>query len=209
MFNSSIRQRALYRGAAARWYHPWAVNSPLRRWIAAAILLATPWTAVRAGDGEPQPASGAPTLLILVRHAEKTAGDPDPSLSPAGQDRARALAHTLGDLEIDALYSSQFRRTRLTLEPLSRRTGLAIETAEISREVGAWAKAFATRLLDRHRGRIVVVAGHSNTVPLLARALGATGVPELTEADYDDMFWILRSGEGVEFMHLHYGEMSE
>ena len=45
------------------------------------------------GDGETHPASGAPTLLILVRHAEKTAGGPDPNLSPAGQDRAGALAH--------------------------------------------------------------------------------------------------------------------
>jgi len=190
-------------------YHGLAVNSSLRLFLATALLLATPLTAVRSGDGETQPASGAPTLLILVRHAEKTAGGPDPSLSPAGQDRAAALAHVLADLDIDALYTSQFQRTRLTLQPLSEQTGVAIETDEISGGVDAWAAAFATRLLDEHRGQTVVVAGHSNTVPLLARLLGAKDVPDLEESDYDDLFWVIHGGDGVEFLHLHYGAVSD
>ncbi len=177
--------------------------------LAAAFLLATPLTAVRTDGGETQPASGAPTLLILVRHAEKTAGDPDPSLSAAGEQRAGALAHVLGDLDVDALYASQYKRSRLTLEPLSRRVDVNIETSEISGSVDAWAAAFAARLLERHRGQTVVVAGHSNTTPILARALGANGVPDLTDADYDDLFWVLHDGKSVEFVHLHYGAVSE
>ncbi len=165
--------------------------------------------AVRSGDGETQPASGAPTLLILVRHAEKTAGGPDPSLSPEGQDRAGALAHVLADLEIDALYASQFQRTQLTLQPLSDRIKVAIETDEISGEVEAWAAAFAVRLLAEHRGQTVVVAGHSNTVPVLARLLGAMDVPDLEESDYDDLFMVYRSGDQVEFVHQHYGAVSD
>ena len=164
---------------------------------------------VRSGDGETQPASGAPTLLILVRHAEKTAGGPDPSLSADGQDRAMALAHVLADVEIDALYASQFQRTRLTLQPLSDRVEVAIETDEISGAVDSWAAAFAARLLEEHRGQTVVVAGHSNTVPVLARVLGASDVPDLRESDYDDLFWILHSGDHVEFVHQHYGAVSD
>ena len=147
--------------------------------------------------------------MILVRHAEKTAGGPDPSLSPAGQDRAAALAHVLGNVRIDALYASQFRRTRLTLQPLSDRTRVAIETDEISGGVDSWAAAFAARLLEQHRGQTVVVAGHSNTVPVLARVLGATDVPDLDESDYDDLFWIIRNAGHVEFVHQHYGAVSE
>jgi len=186
-----------------------AVNSPLRLFLAVALSLATPLTAVRSGDDETQPASGAPTLLILVRHAEKTAGGPDPNLSPEGRDRAAALAHVLADVEIDALYASQFQRTRLTLQPLSDRIDVAIVTDRISGEVESWAAAFARRLLDVHRGRTVVVAGHSNTVPVLARALGAVSVPDLNDSDYDDLFWIIRSGDRVEFVHQHYGAVSE
>jgi 2,3-bisphosphoglycerate-dependent phosphoglycerate mutase len=185
------------------------VNSPIRLFFAAALLLATPLMAVRSGDGEAQPASGAPTLLILVRHAEKTAGGPDPSLSPEGQARAIALAHVLADVEIDALYASQFRRTQLTLQPLSEHKKIDIKTDEISGGVEAWAAAFADRLLGDHHGQTVVVAGHSNTVPVLARLLGATDAPDLEESDYDDLFMVYRSGDQVEFVHQHYGAVSD
>ena len=185
------------------------MNSPLRLFFAVALSLATPLTAVRSGDGETHPASGAPTLLILVRHAEKTAGGPDPSLSRAGQDRAASLAHILADVEIDALYASQFQRTQLTLQPLSDRIEVAVVTDRISGGIESWAVAFAKRLLEEHRGRTVVVAGHSNTVPVLARALGAADVPDLDESDYDDLFWIIRSGDHVEFVHQHYGAVSD
>jgi broad specificity phosphatase PhoE len=120
-----------------------------------------------------------------------------------------ALAHVLADVEIDALYASQFKRTHLTLERLSERIKIDVETDEISGEVEAWAAAFAARLLAEHRGQTVVVAGHSNTVPALARLLGAVDVPDLNESDYDDLFWIFRSGDHVEFVHQHYGAVSD
>lgn len=147
--------------------------------------------------------------MILVRHAEKTAGGPDPSLSPEGQERARTLAHVLADAGIEALYASQFQRTRLTVQPLSERIGVEIETAEISGGVEAWAASFAARLLKEHRGQTVVVAGHSNTVPVLARALGAAGVPDLDESEYDDLFWIIHTGDRVDLLHQHYGAVSD
>jgi 2,3-bisphosphoglycerate-dependent phosphoglycerate mutase len=165
--------------------------------------------AVRASDGETHPASGTPTLLVLVRHAEKTAGGPDPNLNPTGQTRAAALAHVLADVEIDALYASQYQRTQLTLGPLSERIQVEVEIDEVSSPAETWAAGFAARLLKQHRGQTVVLAGHSNTVPILARALGATNVPDLTEQDYDDMFVILHSGDHVEFVHQHYGAVTD
>ncbi len=144
-----------------------------------------------------------------MRHAEKAAGGPDPSLNPEGRARAEALARLLSDVKVEALYASQYERARSTLEPLSAVADVAVETARISGDVDQWAAGFARLLLDRHAGQTVVVAGHSNTTPVLARALGASGVPDLTESDYDDLFWIIRSGEHVEFVHLHYGAVSE
>jgi len=172
-------------------------------------LLATPLTAIRAGGGETHPASGAPTLLILVRHAEKTVGGPDPNLSEEGRARAAELARVLADVKIDALYASQFQRTQLTLQPLADAIGVSVGVDPIEDEVEAWAMTFAKRILAEHRGQTVVVAGHSNTTPVLARALGAGGVPDLEETDYDDVFWIIRSGEHVSFAHLHYGAVSD
>ena len=176
------------------------------------MLLATPLTGVRAVAGGSEPASESPTHFILVRHAEKEAGGSDPALTQAGIDRARALSHILGDTPIHALYASQFSRAQLTLDPLSGRTKLEIQVAPIEGAVEDWARAFAAELKQRHLGETVVVAGHSNTTPFLARALGATA-PEMTEKDYDDLYWVTLRGDGstdhVEFRHLHYGEPSD
>ena len=119
------------------------------------------------------------------------------------------MAHVLADVQIDALYASQFQRTQLTLRPLAEGIKVTLEIDTISGEVDAWAAAFAERLLEEHRGQTVVVAGHSNTVPVLARALGAANVPDLGERDYDDLFLVIHGGNHVEFVHQHYGAVTD
>ena len=185
-----------------------AVILPLRCILPVVLLLATPWTAAERG-GETEPASGSPTLVILVRHAEKSAGGPDPRLSPPGRERASELARALADVPVDALYASQYLRTRETLEPLAAALDRPIETAPIEGDVAAWARGFAERLLREHPGGTVVVAGHSNTVPVLLRALGAHDAPDLSEKDYDDLFWVWSDGVSARWVHLHFGARSD
>lgn len=61
------------------------------------------------------------TTFILVRHAEKdmTQSTPDPDLSAEGHARARRLALLFEKTEIAAVYSTPFKRTRQTVEPLA------------------------------------------------------------------------------------------
>lgn len=150
--------------------------------------------------------------MILVRHAEKEAGGSDPALTAAGIARAEALSHLLGDTPIHALYASQYTRTQLTVGPLAERTKLEVQISPIEGGIEEWAQRFAAELRSRHAGETVVVAGHSNTTPFLARALGAAA-PEMTEKDYDDLYWVTLPASGstqpVEFRHLHYGERSD
>lgn len=138
-------------------------------------------------------------VVVLVRHAEKAEGD-DPELSPEGRERSRELARVLSQWPVDAIYTSQFRRTRQTAEPLSAATGVASVVID-ARDPGA--------LLERIRNgsdRAVVVVGHSNTVPALARALGAPGVKDIPEEAYDDLLVVTlgKSGE-ASLLHLKYG----
>lgn len=133
-----------------------------------------------------------PKTVIVVRHAEKAADDPrDPALSEAGEARAVALARLLEDAEVSHLYATEFRRTQDTLAPLSVVSGAAVQMVP-ARDP----RALVSAISNLPRGSVVVVAGHSNTVPALVKLL----VPErdafaLAESDHDRLYAITLTGE--------------
>ncbi len=171
-------------------------------WIVALALILVG----TASRGETAPTGT--TTVILVRHAEKADGSRDPDLSARGAARAAALARVLADVEIHGVYSSQYRRTKQTLEPVAVRKQRDVMVFPVDGEdLPAYARAFTGRLLDAHAGETVLVAGHSNTVPRLIEALGVTPAPNLDDSDYDDLFVvILEPGGAARLLHLHYGE---
>lgn len=126
------------------------------------------------------------TTVILVRHAEKAVQRDDPPLAREGEERARRLAYALGGLDVDAIYSTPTTRTRQTAKPLADRLGLAIvDDLDYSPE---YAAKMATRIRAEHAGHVVVVVGHSNTTPEVARALGVESVPDIPDSDYDNLY---------------------
>lgn len=145
------------------------------------------------------------TTIFLVRHAEKVRGPEvgrDPELTEAGHARARALAHTLSDAGIDVITTTQWRRTSQTAAPLADLLGLepkVVRTDEprfIERMV---------ELVEAHRGRTLVVVGHSDTTPDLARALGATTAPDISDDDFDDLYQVQLGDGSPRFIHLRFG----
>ena len=166
---------------------------------------------VAALAAAPSPAAGTGwTTVFLVRHAEKESGSADPSLTAPGLKRAQRLAEVLADGGIQAVYTSQFARTRETARPLADKLGLTatvvpVEAGGVERR----AAELARRILAEHAGRRVLVVGHSNTLPQLMEALGATG-PILDEKkDYDDLVEVVIGPSGnAALVHLHYGELT-
>ena len=149
---------------------------PSRREIALALPLlpALGWSGARQDPSRGDDAAEAVgSTAILIRHAEKDAGsDPkDPGLSEAGKERARALLALLARAGATHLFASEYRRTQETLRPLAEARSLRIEVVPA---------ADPGKLADRVRalpaGSVAVVAGHSNTVPAIASALG--GAPK-------------------------------
>jgi broad specificity phosphatase PhoE len=62
----------------------------------------------------------AQVTVILSRHAEKAAAPPkDPPLTEAGKKRAEVLAFMLADAGVDAIYVTEFQRTKQTAAPPS------------------------------------------------------------------------------------------
>jgi phosphohistidine phosphatase SixA len=138
--------------------------------------------------------------IFLVRHAEKAAEAADPALTEAGEARAQALAGLLRDAGIEAVYSTDYRRTRDTAAPVASGLGLDI-TIYNPAKLGDLAAD-----LDRRCARCLVV-GHSNTTPELVGLLGGDPGPPIDEAsEYDRLYIVTIGADGaVSTVLLRYG----
>lgn len=130
------------------------------------------------------------STYILVRHAEKDTMRLDPPLTPAGEQRAQKLLDVLKEYTPDAIFSTNYMRTRATVTPLAQKFNRQIEIYDPRQQ-----EALAAKLLAME-GKTVVVAGHSNTVPALANLL----IKEKKYADLDEkvynQFWIVTVTDG-------------
>ena len=128
--------------------------------------------------------SPEPKTIYIVRHAEKMLADnPDPDLAQVGIVRSKKLAQILADKEIKHIFSTDYKRTRLTAKPTSDQTGIPIESYDPKDQ-----EAFAEKLKGL-QGNILVV-GHSNTAPRLANILIGSGspYPDLTDVEYANIY---------------------
>lgn len=143
---------------------------------------------------------GEPTLVYLVRHAERAEdGTNDPPLSEAGHARAAALAHVLADAGVQRVFSTDYQRTRLTATPVAASAGVSVETYDPGD-----LPSFAEQLKGMS-GRILV-AGHSNTTPELVGLLGGDPIRDLPEWEYDRFYVVVLEPSGaVRSTLLRYG----
>ena len=136
------------------------------------------------------------SLVLLVRHAEKAAEPAgDPSLTPAGVTRSQALAAALRDAGVTSIITTQLRRTSETAQPLAKTLGLTPEVVPTNPgglEAHVEAVAAAVR---RHAGGVVLVVGHSNTIPAIIAALGGPRLPDICDPIHANLF-VLQLGPG-------------
>jgi broad specificity phosphatase PhoE len=152
----------------------------------------------------------ATTTVIFVRHAEKALVPADnPGLSDAGKRRAAELARQLVDadvvpgLGVDAIYSTSYRRTEETAQPVATALGLPIIPYD-----AANTETIIDEIVKEHKGKIVLVVGHSNTVPALIGNMGASkNVPVISEHEYDNIYVVSIPWFGkTKTIRLRYGE---
>ena len=132
------------------------------------------------------------TTFILVRHAEKSNDDPrDPSLSAEGEARAQKLAEVLAEQDIAAIYSTPFKRTRTTAEPLAQAKGLTVNVYDFR------SQTYLQDMLKKHKGSTILISGHSNTTPMVANILlGSEKFKQLDEKEYGMIFIVTASEIG-------------
>lgn len=152
--------------------------------------------------------SQATTTIIFVRHAEKAESPPeDPELSEAGKRRVAELTRQLVDADvvagIDAIYSTPYKRTMETARPLSEALSLPINRYDPGDN-----EAVLETILKEHKGKIILVVGHSDTIPGLIADLGASKrIPPIDDAEYDNIYVISIPWFGkTKTIRLRYGE---
>ena len=194
-----------------------AMSTSRRQFLAATAALPLTSLPAFAGGQEPDPASAAPRLkarVILVRHTEKAKNDPrDPDLSEAGRERAEAFARMFAAAGVTVLIHSEYKRTRDTLAPLAKQLDLTSETLPARDMDGLIARLVGAKGTD-----VIVVAGHSNTIPAIAARLGVTPrdltetsmntrVPEghLPHDAYDRVHVLTPGPDGAQGLELRYG----
>jgi broad specificity phosphatase PhoE len=159
-----------------------------------------------SAGGLPHPVA-AQTTVVLVRHAEK-APEPkdDPPLSAAGQARARVLADALRDAGVTAVVTTQLARTRETAAPLATARGLAPQVVGTGGAAGEHASAVAAAVRRQPPGSMVLVVGHSNTVPAIIGALGGPRLPQICDAEYANLYVMtLDARGGARLVRTKYG----
>jgi broad specificity phosphatase PhoE len=134
------------------------------------------------------------TTVILVRHAEKAATPPDdPPLTAAGEARARELWEALKDARVTAIITTQFARTRATAQPTATALGV---TPDVVNAAGTNHPQDVAAAVRKHAGQTVLVVGHSNTVPSIIEALGATKPAAICDGEYDNLYIVTLGADG-------------
>src|SRR5262245_21723101 len=142
----------------------------------AAVVLSMPSTAF------------AQKLIFVVRHAERadtgTQRQTDPPLSVAGEARAQKLAGMLADAGVKDIFATEFKRTQDTAEPLAMKTGVSVE------QVVSTDTALLIAKIKSHPNDVVLLVGHSNTLPTILKALVGVDVA-IADNEYDSLFVVV------------------
>ncbi len=131
-------------------------------------------------------------MVYVVRHGEKLDDSKDPPLSPAGEARAMKLAQMLATSGVKAIYTTQYRRTMQLADPLAHKLNIAPIVVPGS-DMPGLIKKIKSHGLDE----VVLVVGHSNTVPEILKALGHVGDIKIEETEFDNLFVLVPKAQGV------------
>ncbi|MGV1757409.1 flagellar basal body-associated protein FliL [Rhizobium sp. A22-96] len=119
----------------------------------------------------------APVKIMIMRHAEKPDDPSDPNLSPAGDNRAKALVawypETFGapDFIFAAAISKHSARPVETVQPLADALGLELHTPYADEDFTALAEDLLNK--PKFEGKTILVCWHHGHIPGLMQALGA------------------------------------
>jgi len=125
------------------------------------------------------------TTFYFIRHAETVdSKEKDKILSSEGVKRANKWVEILNDVDFDVVYSTDYKRTQSTAEPVARKMELEIVSYH-PKDVNL------TDLKEKHKGQNILIVGHSNTTPTLVNSLlGEELYAQIEHSDHDNLYTV-------------------
>jgi len=104
------------------------------------------------------------TQYYFIRHAEKADSSKNPDLSEKGLERAQEWKALFSEINFDAVYSTDFKRTLQTINPIVLENGKIL-------------KIYNPQIVDIETfkketiGKTILIVGHSNTIPKMVNQI--------------------------------------
>lgn len=142
---------------------------------------------------EVKPVETGTSTFYFIRHAEKDRSNPedaDPELTQKGLGRAMHWAEILRDVELDAIYSTNYNRTSMTAAPTAVKQDVDVEY-------------YDPRIMDieqfkaNNTNKNVLVVGHSNTTPQFVNTILGEDKYEAMSDDDNGSLFIVQTVNGV------------
>ena len=125
------------------------------------------------------------TTYYFIRHAEKIRTDwsnKDPSLNELGLKRAKKWQEVFSNITFDAIYSTNYLRTKLTAKPTADYQFLPILLYDSN-------QLYSKKFQNDTKGKTVLVVGHSNTTNVFVnKILGQEKYPEIDDKNNSNLY---------------------
>ena len=127
----------------------------------------------------------------LIRHAEKVRTDPhdqDPSLNIDGMMRAKRWAAYFEPINLDALYTTPYIRTKQTISLIGQQKQISPKRYDPN-------TIYSEEFLRDTNGKTVLIVGHSNTTPqLVNKLIGEEKFEDMDDSDNSTLFKVTING---------------
>lgn len=133
------------------------------------------------------------TTYYFIRHAEKNRSDKsnkNPDLIQEGILRAAKWSLVFENVPFDAIYSTDYNRTKQTAQPTAETKGLEVN---LYNPKALYSEEFAKNT----KGKTVLVVGHSNTTPAFVNAvLGTNKYSDIDDSNNANLYIVTISPSG-------------
>lgn len=134
----------------------------------------------------------AQSTIFVTRHADRYGTEPDPSLTPKGEEQARVLAQMLSDANIQHIFTTELIRTQQTAAPLAHK----INVVPVVVPQDKFEELIAQVHLALKSNESILVVGHRATVPRIVHALTGKDILPLGSGEFGRLIAITLFPDG-------------